>query len=74
MNKSRKTALPSGIANQVMGRLKAKTRPERTKRTLVLTKATYDQFEKFCRSEGTYPSDVIDEFIAIFVEERISAK
>ena len=57
------------VVDAVMGRLAAKS-PERTKRTLVLTKEAYDRFEKLCRADGTYPSIVIDEFIALFVEER----
>ena len=58
------------IADEVMSRLAAKSAPERTKRTLVLTKDRYDRFEKLVRSEGRYPSEVVDEFIALFVESR----
>ncbi len=58
------------VVDAVIKRLEAKARPERTKRTLVLTKHAYDRFEGLCRKENRYPSDVIDEFIAMFVEEK----
>ena len=57
------------ITRAVLGRLKFKEKPERTKRTLVLTKTSYEQFERICRSEKRYPSEVIDEFISLFIEE-----
>jgi hypothetical protein len=58
------------VVNTVMRRLKSKDKPERTKRTLVLSKTSYEKFEHLCRKEGRYPSDVIDEFITLFVEEK----
>jgi hypothetical protein len=58
------------VVSEVMKRLKSKDKPERTKRTLVLTKDTYEEFELLCRKENRYPSDVIDEFISLFVEEK----
>ena len=58
-----------GIALLVLKRLKEKERPKRGKKTLVLSISTYESFEHLCRQEGKYPSDVVDEFIAVFVDE-----
>jgi hypothetical protein len=58
------------VVSTVLRRLKSKDKPERTKRTLVLSKTAYETFETLCRKEGRYPSDVIDEFIAMFIEEK----
>ncbi len=59
-----------GVVDEVMWRLKKKERPVRTKRTLVLTEDTYQEFERLCRATNRYPSEVIDEFIALFVEQK----
>jgi predicted CopG family antitoxin len=56
------------LVSEVMRRLEEKTKPQRTKRTLVLTKDSYDLFERLCRKKGRYPSDVVDEFISLFIE------
>jgi len=45
-------------------------KPSRTKRTLVLTEGVYQKFEKLCRAEGHYPSEVVDKFIEIYVEQK----
>ena len=58
------------IVDTVMKRLELNDKPERTKRTLVLTKALYVDFEKICRAQKRYPSDVVDELIKLFVEEK----
>ena len=58
---------PASYVQQVKNRMRPKE-PTKTKRTLVLTTATYDIFEKVCRKNKTYPSFVIDEFIHAFVE------
>lgn len=68
--KGKKSTSKSSVVDQVLVRLKEKERPERGKRTLVLTKATYSEFERLCRENKNYPSDVIDEFIALFVNEK----
>jgi hypothetical protein len=59
-----------GVVEEVIQRLKKKERPVRTKRTLVLTENTYKEFERLCRTSGRYPSEVVDEFIALFVEQK----
>ena len=66
---AKKQSVKTDIVATVMSRLKEKDKPIRTKRTLVLTESTYKVFEQFCRSESRYPSDVIDEFIKLFVEQ-----
>lgn len=58
------------VVGAVLRRLEKKKQPERTKRTLVLTKDTYEKFETLCRGINRYPSEVIDEFIAMYVEEE----
>jgi hypothetical protein len=63
-NKNLKSAVST-----VLERLKSKDKPERTKRTLVLAKISYEEFERLCRAKGRYPSEVIDEFISLFIEE-----
>lgn len=63
--------MPRVSPDDVLERLRKK-RPERTKRTLVLTRETYDEFERLCRKQRLYPSEVVDEFIALFVERSSS--
>jgi hypothetical protein len=65
--KSKKSG-SSKTVDLVLERLNSKTRPERGKKTLVLTLSTYEVFERICREKKHYPSDVIDEFIGVFVE------
>ncbi|MBI4402649.1 MAG: hypothetical protein HY537_00720 [Deltaproteobacteria bacterium] len=68
--RSKTHAIPQHLIDEVMKRLHHKEKPLRSKRTLVLTKATYDLFEQLCRKEQKYPSEVLDEFIHLFVEQK----
>jgi hypothetical protein len=54
--------------DEVMWRLGVK-KPEKKKRTLNLSKDQYSEFETMCRAKNRYPSDVIDEFIALCNEK-----
>lgn len=65
-----KRTVSNGIADEVLERLRKKARPARGKKTLVLTTSKYLEFEKICRKDGQYPSDVIDEFISVFLDEK----
>lgn len=62
------------IVDTVIERLRKKARPQRKNRTLVLTVSTYEKFEQVCRHNKWFPSEVIDEFITLFVEERSRKK
>lgn len=57
------------VVTEVIKRIDARKGPIRTKRTLVLTRDTYDEFERLCRAAGRWPSQVIDEFVNLFVEQ-----
>jgi hypothetical protein len=67
MTKEKKPVIGKGISDRIKDRLDAR---KRTKRTLVLTVSSYEEFEKFCHAENRYPSEVIDDFISIYNEER----
>ncbi len=54
----------------MLERLKAKERPARGKKTLVLSLNSYEEFDAICRQQDHFPSDVVDEFINLFVEEH----
>lgn len=54
---------------EVMSRVKKKQKKTK-KRTLVLTDDSYVEFEKICKKLGVYPSEVVDEFIALVVEQE----
>lgn len=55
------------IASEIMDRLEAK-QPKRTKITLVLNGEKFQEFKALCRERDRFPSDVLDEFIAMFIE------
>lgn len=65
-----KQAKSKSIVSEVIRRMESNREPARSKRTLVLTKDAYEEFEKLCRGMDKYPSQVIDEFIKMFVEEK----
>ena len=67
-DKERRKAKLAKMVPSVKRRLAAKKSvPERSKRTLVLHTERYEKFNDLCRSEGLWPSDVIDEFIETFL-------
>lgn len=59
----------ASMVTEVLNRVKKKQRKTK-KRTLVLTEDTYEKFEKVCQKMGMYPSEVVDEFIALMVEQE----
>lgn len=70
MAKNQKSAEKSKTVGTVLERLKAKARPARGKKTLVLSLNSYEEFDEICRQQDHFPSDVVDEFINLFVEEH----
>jgi hypothetical protein len=62
------------IVTEIFHNLRNRKRPLKTKRTLVLTKSLYEKFDRICRAEKCYPSEVIDEFISLFVARKLKGK
>ena len=61
-NKSKKNVLDEVITNF------KKEKVLKKKRTLVLSEDSYNVFERICLAQGKYPSEVVDDFIAVFVK------
>ena len=56
------------IAKEVLKRLEVKE-PEKGQRTLFLNTANYKRLEALAEKEGRKPSHIIDELIALFLEQ-----
>ncbi len=66
--KTKRSKPQPGLVGKVMARLKGKT--EKGPQTLYLSKVNYDRLKEFCDKEDTSPSQLIDELIAVFLEDQ----
>lgn len=57
------------LLNEVIRRVRAKN-PNKKPRTLKLNDENYMIFERLCKEDGYWPSEVLDEFIALYIEHR----
>ena len=74
-DKDRRKANLAKMVPSVRRRLAAKKSvPERSKRTLVLHSERYEKFNELCRSEDLWPSEVVDEFIEVYLKSKIGSK
>jgi hypothetical protein len=58
------------IVDEVIHRVQIRRNTTKKARNLMLNNENYKKFEHLCKADDIFPSEVLDEFIALYIERR----